>query len=237
LGLVKTPSLIQGFFQPASITWWTDNKASIVATMGPIVDTAGSIGLQFWGEGGAGGTHYLGMLDYAASTINTIKLNTGAIIATSLSADGSGALAPTNSVSATNLYVTHIVKNGYEGSIFVPLQSPYTNTSWDGDSKSTTGKTLIGLNSFGVPSVAKAIACWVEVKDSASSTTDNWICLSPNATAYSGVYISAYGLPNDRPNREFLIVPCTAGGDIYYQTLASGAGTLDVVIQIWGYWI
>jgi hypothetical protein len=44
-------------------------------------------------------------------------------------------------------------------------------------------------------------------------------------------------MPNDRPNREFLIVPCTAGGDLYYQTLASGAGTLDVVIQIWGYWI
>ena len=33
------------------------------------------------------------------------------------------------------------------------------------------------------------------------------------------------------------IVPCDANGDIYYQIAASGTGTMDVNIQIWGYWM
>jgi len=45
------------------------------------------------------------------------------------------------------------------------------------------------------------------------------------------------GVTNDRQARGMMIIPCDANGDIYYQITASGAGTMDVFVQIWGYWI
>jgi len=44
-------------------------------------------------------------------------------------------------------------------------------------------------------------------------------------------------LSNDEYAREGNIVPCDANGDIYYQINASGSGTMDVWIEIWGYWV
>jgi hypothetical protein len=40
---------------------------------------------------------------------------------------------------------------------------------------------------------------------------------------------------NDRRNRFFVEVPCDANGDIYYQVLASGAGTFDIYLEVWGW--
>ena len=34
-----------------------------------------------------------------------------------------------------------------------------------------------------------------------------------------------------------MVVPCDANGDVYYQIVASGTGTMDVHLQIWGYWL
>jgi hypothetical protein len=131
-----------------------------------------------------------------------------------------------------------LTKSGRTGYIFVPLTTPLTSTAWDGDARSTTDKTLIDLSAvFGAPAGVKAILAWVEVKDSGSASGDCWICLSPNATAYSGLYASPYGNPNDVPFRNTMTIPCNANGDIYYQTLATGSGTLDVVIHIWGYYM
>jgi hypothetical protein len=42
---------------------------------------------------------------------------------------------------------------------------------------------------------------------------------------------------NDRWTRQQVIVPCDANGDITYQLAASGAGTMDVFVEIAGYWI
>lgn len=121
------------------------------------------------------------------------------------------------------------------GGSWVWLQTPATSTSWDGDARSTTGKTLIDLSVvFSVPDYVKAVLVRAIVQDSGAGAADCQILLSPNATAGSGI---AWRCPpsNDRWTDGTYWVPCDANGDIYYQTVASGTGTLDVHLQIWGY--
>lgn len=125
----------------------------------------------------------------------------------------------------------------YTGYTFVPLLAPLTSTSWDGDSKSDVGKTLLDLSSvFGAPAGIKAILAYVSINDSDSAATDCYIILSPNNTALQGMVINAEPV-DDRAGRQCVVVPCDANGDIYYQIEASGAGTADVYLQIWGYWV
>lgn len=126
----------------------------------------------------------------------------------------------------------------YTGYIFVPLTSPLTSTSWDGDSYSTTAKTLIDLSAvFGAPAGVAAILAIVSMRDSGSASGDYYLILSPNNTSGQGPVARVSGLSNDAWNSETLMVPCDANGDIYYQIVASGSLTMDVYIQIWGYWI
>lgn len=118
---------------------------------------------------------------------------------------------------------------------FVPLTTPLTSTSWNGDGYSTTAKTKIDLSAvFGAPAGVKAVLCVLGIRDSAASGTDCYIILGPTATADVGCAMSC--LPADnRWQRGTLLVPCDSAGDIYYQTAASGAGTLAVWLEIWGY--
>lgn len=131
------------------------------------------------------------------------------------------------------------VRNGveYPGYLFVPLQAPLTSTDWDGDPRSTTAKTVIDLSAvFGVPGGVKAVLVYVSLKDSGSAGADCYLILSPNNTAGQGLVVSPMSV-DDRDGRYGLVVPCDANGDVYYQVVASGAGTMDVVLEIWGYWI
>ena len=119
------------------------------------------------------------------------------------------------------------------------LTTPLTSTSWDGDSYSTTAKTLIDLSEvFGVPARAKGILVRLAARDSGSSAGYCQLGLSPNSTAGS-VAVQAYlhGVPNDVYVSVNGIVPCDGNGDVYYQIAASGTGTLDAIIEIWGYWL
>ena len=117
------------------------------------------------------------------------------------------------------------------------LTTPLTSTSWDGDSFSTTGKTKIDLSSeFGVPAGVKAVLLFLAIRDSGSAANDCWVIVSPNDTDSSGLAMSCMTV-NDRYQRGVLISPCDANGDIYFQCAASGSGTLDVHLQIWGYWL
>ena len=119
------------------------------------------------------------------------------------------------------------------------LTTPLTSTSWDGDSYSTTAKTLIDLSKvFGVPARAKGILVRLAARDSGSSTGYCQFSLSPNAIDKS-VAVQAYlhGVPNDVYVSVNGVVPCDANGDVYYQIAASGTGTLDAIIEIWGYWL
>ena len=120
---------------------------------------------------------------------------------------------------------------------FAPLASPLTSTSWDGDARSTTSKTLIDLSSvFSAPAGIKAVLVSVAVRDSGSAGGDYWFLLSPNNTANQGLSTDCHVI-NDRYARSAWVVPCDSNGDIYFQCSASGSLTMDVVLEIWGYWI
>jgi hypothetical protein len=122
---------------------------------------------------------------------------------------------------------------------FHPFTTPLTSTSWDGDSYSTTSKTLIDLSAVfsGVPAGVKAVLIYVLVNDSGSSTTDCYMIFGPTNSSGVGPAVNTGRAPADYKNSVMLTIPCDANGDIYYQINASGASTFDVTIQIWGYWI
>ncbi len=122
------------------------------------------------------------------------------------------------------------------GPHWIHLAAPLTSTSFDGDSFSTTAKTLIDLSTvFGAPTGIKAVNVFVTVNDSGSVATDCVLVLAPNNTANSGFFSNCPRSGNDHIGRYGAVVPCDANGDIYYQIVASGVGTLDVKLQIWGY--
>ena len=126
-----------------------------------------------------------------------------------------------------------------ENGKFVALTTPKTSTSWDGDARSTTGKTKIDLSEvFSIPAGVKAILVRLVARDSGSSSGYCQFALSPNNTAGS-VAIQAYleGVANDVYVTANGVVPCDSGGDVYYQITASGTGTLDAFIEIWGWWL
>ena len=118
------------------------------------------------------------------------------------------------------------------------LTTPLTSTDWDGDSHSTTPKTKIDLSTvFGVPAGVKAVDAFVNMRDSGSATTYCYMYLSPTDTPNVGKVFSCDNGKNDGLVPVSAIVPCDANGDIYYQIVASGVGTMDVTIHIWGYWL
>ena len=123
---------------------------------------------------------------------------------------------------------------------FVPLTTPLTSTSWDGDAYSTTGKTLIDLSAvFGAPAGIKAIAVIIACRDSGSAGTGGlYFLVSPNITTGQGaVTLRISGVTNDEYRDTAGVCPCDSNGDIYYQITASGALTMDCFITIWGYWL
>src|SRR5574340_1088389 len=120
------------------------------------------------------------------------------------------------------------------------LTTPLTSTSWDGETYSTTAKTLIDLSAtFGVPAGVRAVYVRLFAKDTASAGASGvYIALSGTST----VSLHALGLFCDRAVNNALIsvsgeVPCDANGDIYYQVGASGVNTMTVDLQIWGYYL
>ena len=119
---------------------------------------------------------------------------------------------------------------------FVPLTTPLTSTDFDGDSFSTTAKTKIDLSAkFGVPAGIKAINLGVSIRDSGSLNTDCFLIFSPNNTAGQGIGATC-PRSNNAIYRSGINIPCDANGDIYYQVQASGAGTLNAWITVYGYW-
>lgn len=125
------------------------------------------------------------------------------------------------------------------GAIFVPLAARLSSTDWDGDARSTTAKTLIDLSAvFGVPANAKAVLVHLAARDSGSAGTPTRVLLSPeNADGIGALFARMEGLANDSLADDTGIVPCDTNGDIYYQVVASGSGTMDVWLYIWGYWV
>lgn len=119
----------------------------------------------------------------------------------------------------------------------VYLSSPLVSTAWDGDSYSTTAKTLIDLSAvFGVPAGVKAVLVKTRVNDSGSAAGSTYLILSPNNKPSTGPYVDkCSGFSNDYIHHQNGLVPCDSNGDIYFQIAASGVGTFDVYFEIWGY--
>ena len=123
---------------------------------------------------------------------------------------------------------------------FIPLTTPLTSTSWDGDAYSTTAKTKIDLSAvFSAPAGIKAISARIQARDSGSAASGAiYLGIAPNDTAGQwAMVVSPRGLTNDYGSFQTGICPCNVDGDIYYQINASGANTLDAWIEIWGYWL
>lgn len=118
----------------------------------------------------------------------------------------------------------------------VYLLAPLTSTSWDGDAYSTTAKTKIDLSDvFGAPAAIRAVYMYWAWLDSASSSSNCYLCLSPNDTDVSGIFLGAYGQANSKRLFGAVWIPCDTSGDIYYQIAASGSGTMNIYLQVWGY--
>ena len=124
------------------------------------------------------------------------------------------------------------------------LTTPLTSTAWDGDAYSSNGgKTLIDLSEvFGVPAGVKAVLLECAVNDSGSLTYSTyggaWILFTgQNDEAWNGQGINLEKEPNDAHRNAHMIVRCNEDGDIYYRINASGTGTMDVILKVWGYWL
>lgn len=119
-----------------------------------------------------------------------------------------------------------------------PLTTPLTSAAWDGDSYSTTAKTLINLPTiFGVPDGIKAIDAHIIINDSGSPAANLFLILSPNNVADQGLGPRCDAAPADAKVNASVLVPCNEDGNVYYQVAASEAATMDAWIAIWGYWI
>lgn len=138
-----------------------------------------------------------------------------------------------------NTYIRDNQNYLYDRTYLVPLATPLTSTSWDGDAFSTTAKTKIDLSAvFGAPAGIKAALIRIVARDSGSSGFNAYVGLAPNNTDGShALAVFPAGLANNSWDDNQGIVPCDENGDIYYQISASGSGTMDVVIEIWGYWL
>lgn len=167
---------------------------------------------------------------------------TAATITTTSTITATGTVTGGNLVTGGDVsYSGDLINNSVTGYIFVPLEPPATSTSWDGDQRSSSGSyaTLDLSAVFGIPAGVKAVAVQVLQRDSGSAATTDIAGIRLGASSVAGrtVDFSCAGLTNDAWSRDSAIVPCDSNGDIKWQTYASGTNTLDLYLQIYGYFI
>lgn len=126
----------------------------------------------------------------------------------------------------------------YTGYIYVPLPTPLASTSFDGDAFSDTAATKIDTSAvFGAPAGIKAAMVRLIARDSgAYPQADLHVTLTIDGNL-STAQLSTRPIGGDILVETCGIVNCDSNGDFYYQLNASGVGTLDLWIQIIGYFI
>lgn len=127
----------------------------------------------------------------------------------------------------------------YQGYIYIPLATPLTSTSWDGDARSTTATTKIDTSEvFGAPAGIKAAVVRLIARDSgAHPQTGLHVTLSTGSDMLTTAQMSVRPPGADVIVENCGIVTCDVNGDFYYTVNASGAGTTDVWLSIIGYYI
>jgi len=177
-----------------------------------------------------------------------IDLRTGSSPTTGVKINGnySGIRAPNvyvdNAGAGGGGYFIGSTAGGFSrGNLFIPIVPGNTSTSFDGDAFSTTSATNYTVNTYfsSVPNIAKAILVRVSCRDSGSASNNSlYVALgtSDDTTNYP-LIVRPAGLPNDYFAEGQGIVPLNSSGQFRFQCVASGTGTLDVYIQVWGYFL
>ena len=121
---------------------------------------------------------------------------------------------------------------------FHALAAPLTSASWAGNSFSSVGTpTQIDLSAvFGLPVGITAVLLYSDVNDSAALGTDGlYFTCGPSSSYYYSTLNAPIG--GDVSSIKTEMVPCDANGDIWYRIGASGSNTMDIRLQIVGYWL
>jgi len=168
----------------------------------------------------------------------TAKFDSGGTSPTELTLEGN--LTVTNpGFSSGNGNITYIgnlssYKNSttYTGYIFIPLTTPLTSTSYDGNDTVNVGSYTIDTSSvFSAPVGIKAALIYVRAKW--ASAGDYWFEVrTTTATAQDAGVLRAHTTYYDDAN---ILVPCDANGD--FAIVVGGANATNVIIHILGYWI
>lgn len=124
----------------------------------------------------------------------------------------------------------------YTGYIYIPLAANLTAAAFDGDSFSDVSWTKIDTSAvFSAPAGIKAAMVRLIARDSTTwGTAGLYARVGPDGSATSFAVRPAGG---DVWAEVVGVCPCNADGDFYYDINASGSNTLDLYIEIMGYYI
>ncbi len=121
--------------------------------------------------------------------------------------------------------------NSREQQRFVPLATPLTSTSYDGDDSIAVGTVTIDTSAvFGAPAGIKAALLRVQAAWGAADGNSS-LNVRPVGSSICGI-IRAHDLMLQDMT---VICPCDVNGD--FDVVATNATAFVVTIQIWGYWI
>ena len=116
------------------------------------------------------------------------------------------------------------------------LDVPILHTSFDGDAFSDVGSSTKIENTSWVstiPAAAKALLVRIVASDSGPAG-EYYFVIGPSVRHFYAAAVRPAG--GDIAQEQTAWVPCT-NGDLWYQCEASGAATLDIALQVWGYWL
>jgi len=135
-----------------------------------------------------------------------------------------------NNLLVNGNYQTYKNSTTYTGYLFVPLTTPLTSTSWDGDTKTTSNRAIVDLSTvFGVPAGIKAVLMSIQTQ---ADAVNEYIRFGPNST-YNYALICRTPVASQIAHA-MGIVPCDSNGDVYCYP----SGTIEnVYVYIWGYWL
>jgi len=169
----------------------------------------------------SGTTKYFYVIAAAYTSGNTIVTITGC---------SNYALANENISGQAYSYVAAPQDFPLGTSTFVPLTTPLTSTSWDGDTKTTADRAIVDLSAvFGVPDGVKAVLMSIQTQ---ADAVNEYIRFGPNST-YNYALICRTPVASQIAHA-MGIVPCDSNGDVYCYP----SGTIEnVYVYIWGYWL
>ncbi len=222
----------------------TVGDIKVLGVIPQIDDVNGLAGTQTIPDNGSGFVQTLGNIDAVQVTAATAIGQYLIASATAGKADPtsvyrSGVFAIATSASAGAGTVSALLIPVEIKPQLILLSAPLMSASWAASAKSTTARALLDLSAvFGAPPGIAAVLLRTVLNDSGSAgATDGAYLLFSPVDATGGIAVACNGVTNDAKVYHEIIVPCNADGDVYITIAATGAGTLDCDVRIWGYWL